>query len=470
MSNHQLATMILKTFLNDTGWRVHRGSESFSDFKSDDNKYILPNVKDADYHIQCDKGKDLGKLIGGSELSKISITQVENKIGFIFNSSDPILWDNGDKLDSGNYGEVKKFTFQEGGDEKSVAIKKFNYYKSDYDKIVDEKTGKVKKVSKGIKYIIEGHLNEVGIINRIMDICDKDRENCIFYCDIIPVSVIKDNQDNFTFGEGDNQHGYIALELMDGTLSQYYNKIRKKIKKISGDVGSEDDDDDDDEGDGDDASAATYKDILDDIKKVLITTAKALQCFSDRGWYYTDFKPSNIMYRCDNNKITIRIIDVGSLVSEQDMEKGYILTYGDIEGSENNWILYNETNSNFKYLHVYLIGVLLIRILQRSFKIKIKDYSDFGEYLHHITNTKGRIEENHITEMIDILRGIIIKKSFDNSEKYVSDIHELFNKTILSQYDDDDKRKIVTDPKKKRFSNEEELINYLENTMFEINK
>lgn len=489
MSNHQLATMILKMFKNDLDVVVNvvsQGPESFKSNRSedvrsvDDNKYILPDVKGGDYHIKCDKGEHLGKLIGGSELSNISVTQENDQIGFIFNGSEPIFWDEGDELDSGNYGEVRKFTFndQVGSGVNSVAIKKFNYYKSEYEKIFDEETGKDKKVPTGEKRMIENHLNEVEIINRIMDICDEDRGKCIFDCDIIPVSVIKDNSGNFTFGEDDNQHGYIALELMDGTLKEYYSRIGKDLKQISGDVENPDADDDvddddvvnaDDADDAEDPSTggappALYKEILDDIKKVLITTAKALKCFSDKGWYYPDLKPSNIMYRCDNNKIIIRIIDVGSLISEEDMKNigDYILSYRDIEGDRNDWRLYNDTKSNFKYLHVYLIGVLLIRILQRSFKIKINGYPDFGDYLNVIRREEnGRIKEDHIKTMINKLRSIIKKGSFDGFEDYITDIYGLFNRTILSQYDDE--RNIVTDLNKKRFTNEGELIDYLEN-------
>jgi serine/threonine protein kinase len=440
MSNYGLACMILdlvkKDFLSDitsgssleriaSGTSSGNTSVSGDSSGSDDRGSVFPGKDDSGKLISCRENVVLESL-ETKELSQIKIVNQSggDNIKFKYSSGDEFDWESGRDLGKGSFGEVKLFTLSDG---KSVAIKKYPTWKF----VKDEQ-----KLITGVRDLSKSS-NECEILKKIDEKCgpgEKEGEKCIRSCDIVPAQCIKSLKDINVFSINTElpastapgyssrewpmkkNYSFIAMEAMDGSLRDYGVGQKNELDKLE----------------SDDDKRILLDKIFVNVTKIILEVAIILKCLSDKEYYYTDLKSDNVLYKCDGQKIIIKLGDIGGLTTEENLNNGkYVRTYYDprVDGrwvppaaeaalraelgempvedlkalagqdgvpaeapadsdavkqaltelivqQERRWI------SNLKYYHVYLLGYLYIELLKDIFGVK------FGqESLKNYTNS-----------------------------------------------------------------------------------
>lgn len=128
--------------------------------------------------------------------------------------------------------------------------------------------------------------------------------------------------------------------------------------------------------------------------KIIITIAKALECFLKKNVIYMDLKLENILYKCVGNRIAIYLGDIGSLV-----KIGEKLEHGEIvvpESASKSYFVANEA-----YL-LYTFGIFILEIynyklenMERFFKDpNINHYIKALVYYYTTEKPKKRLRYN----------------------------------------------------------------------------
>ena len=466
MSNYGLACMILdlvkKDFLSDitSGSSLERIASDFlsgssleriasgtssgntsvsgDSSGSDDRGSVFPGKDDSGKLISCSENVVLESL-ETKELSQIKIVNQSggDNIKFKYSSGDEFDWESGRDLGKGSFGEVKLFTLNDG---KKVAIKKYPTWKFDKDE-----QGRITGVR-----TLRSRSNECKILKKIDEKCgpgEKEGEKCIRSCDIVPAQCIKSLNDINVFSINTKlpqkyinsfdtnswpdkgrpmNYSFIAMEAMDGSLKKYAVDQKNELDKLKS---------------GDDKRILLDK-IFVNVTKIILEVAKILKCLSDKEYYYTDLKSDNVLYKCDGQKIIIKLGDIGSLTTEENLNNGnYVRTYYDGQ-VQNRW------GTNLKYYHVYLLGYLYIEICKDIFGVKfgqesLQKYTNSipndGQIKEDINHFMGDIRENFPPGYLftgDYYYQIDCKRSETNNcigARFSVLIYDILHKTIVSQ-------------------------------------
>lgn len=452
MSNYEVGIKILDMIIEDLNKpKSSKGSVeepyreesyregSYSEGSYDEGpygEYILQDVMDGStIEIKCPKDAptDINTLITSGSFNKLKCTLKQNEIVFEFDGEE---LEELEKIGGGSYGDVYTYKYRDkDGNDKIVAIKHIKIFETNENgtPLYDDKLN--------LKYISDHH-NEASIIKELNNSCVQNQE-CLFLCDIIPAHVIEKEEIDYEDEPGVNKmrdYEYIAMEIMDDNLKKYFYEISPHR--------------------GTDNSVNTNDELLKLIFKVCMYTLEILECLSSKGYYYTDLKLSNILYRCkDPENIYIRIGDLGGLFNEDDiLQRNYVRTFKDWGGAKKEWKLYStDSKTNLSYLHNYQVGILLISILERSYRLSFNNVE--GEKLSAYfreDNSDEKIKQD-IDDFFQRWKTVYpAGVSSHPTEEFLEILKEILYKTILTGNDQE-----------RRFSSEREFIEYLQNIRLE---
>lgn len=502
MSNYGLACMILDLVKKDfegislsgsrlkgpekiasSGTRTPSGNKGVSGYSSGsgDSSGSGASVAAAYAGVVFSAKDDSGELIKCSdpgmpsletkELSQIKIVKQDGGSDISFKYGNQVFgWNSHEEiLGKGSFGEVKLFTLSDG---KNVAIKKYPTWKVEKDKeknIIEDING------------LDDDYNEGAILKKIDEKCgpkEKEGDKCIRSCDIVPAHYIKssigedykflintevpriseDNDVNTHYSRiflekhplytwpKSMEYSFIAMEAMTGSLKKYSReqKMELELELASGDKNK---------------IRKLLDEIFVNVTKIILKVAKILKCLSDKGYYYTDLKSRNVLYKCDGKNIIIKMGDIGGLTTKDDLKSGhYIRTYYDSQGNKEKSTNYTKWEENLKYYHVYLLGYLYIEILKDIFGLKfgeedksLQDYTksqykkkpndeqirkDIEIFMYRISTKIPKMEPkyNFTTFSYDALNC----KSHPGTNSCIGEefsvlINEVLHKTIVSQ-------------------------------------
>lgn len=370
MSNYKVGTDILSIVLKD----IKNAGFNPRDRKTPDYQSVELRTEGEKIEVICDKNNY--DIIGREELKNIKgilrqpsgpnaskpgmhsdityLYSLDRSKGILDLEYNGKVLKRGKKVGSGSFGHVYDYEV----DGKKVAIKYI------FNNNLSQEKGKGAYFSRGD---VRERTNEIFIIKNF-------NEN-VKLCKIIPYHVIlnENNEEAILTGNIKDKNGnqkeltihFIAMEYMDGNLKDYFLKDRIKLKDdfsnikklqrgtklLTSDLKKKINND----------KILKNNKILKNILIIFNDVLSILECLSKEKYYYTDLKPSNILYKCINKKIDLKLGDLGSIFSEDNVNSGdFVTTYNDFIGRKQRWKLEGDSDSNPEYIHVYQSGILLM--------------------------------------------------------------------------------------------------------------
>ena len=152
---------------------------------------------------------------------------------------------------------------------------------------------------------------------------------------------------------------------------------------------------------------------------VILKLAKDLKCLVDKGFYYTDIKIQNTLYKCLEEKIKVTLGDIGSICDES---IDCISTFPPFENRDSP----AEVTKGEKQI-VWGLGILLLCLLQNKTNIMGFVHNFFNrnvteddaekiidKYNQSYYNGKNSIESNKIIIQDSLTLVDVIKKNILN--------------------------------------------------------